>query len=94
MCFLFLSCVSLSQPKNVAFILLHVVWQLHRIKKKSKTCSIESYNIEIKHKEKTKISKKKKTIYINSLQEKNVMWPFWLLGKTGILPNSYKQKIN
>ena len=71
MCFLFLSCVSLSQPKNVAFILLHVVWQLHRIKKNQiKTCSIESYNIEIKHKEKTKISKKKNAIYINSLQEK------------------------
>lgn len=53
-CVFFLSCVSLSHPKNIVFF-LHVVWQPHRIRKKlyqTKTCSIESYNIEIKHEEK------------------------------------------
>ena len=41
-------------PK-ILYFFLHVVWQPHRIRKKlyqTKTCSIESYNIEIKHEEK------------------------------------------
>jgi hypothetical protein len=62
--FFFLSCVSLSHPKNMVFIFLHVVWQPHRIRKnmyQTKTCSIESYNIEKKTWRKiTKISKKKR----------------------------------
>ena len=44
-------------------------------------------------KKNNKNKQEKKAIYINNLQEKNFIWPFWLLGKTGVLPNSYKQEV-
>ena len=66
MCFLFLSRVSLSHPKNMVFILLHVVWRPQRIRKTVSNQNMFHWKLQYRNKtwrNKTKISKKKNYLY-------------------------------